>query len=198
MHIGLVGHKGAGKNLAADIIKQQWGTFEQFAFADPLKRIATTIFGITEAEMTDRKLKEETLERYPFQSPRQILQQLGTEAVRAHWPEAWTEAWKRAIDAPTSSPDTVTTDVRFSNEAEAIREKGGFLIRIVRPPTGQEIADPTKYVDKHASETVQDGIVVDKVVVNDGSMILLTGRIITAVAELMEGKGDSGSQVQNG
>lgn len=186
MHIGLVGHKGAGKNLAAEIIRGRWREYAEVAFANPLKSVAKTIFGLTDEEMSCRDLKERPLDRYPFQSPRQILQTLGTEAIRGHWSEAWIEAWKKTVIGFYG--DTITTDVRFSNEAEAVRSIGGHLIRIVRPPSGDEANFTPSITDKHASETVQDGIAVDKVVVNDGSMDLFAARVIVAVTELREGK----------
>lgn len=181
MHIGLVGHKGAGKNLAAEFIVKELPDFWPLAFADPLREACTIIFGLNSKEMHDRDLKEVPLERYPFESPRQILQRVGTECIRSQYPEAWIEAWKHRIKP---FPDTVTTDVRFQNEAAAIVELGGKLIRIERP------ADrlPDNQRDLHPSETVLEGIATDKTIINDGSVNLFRARVLTALWELKEGR----------
>lgn len=178
--IGLVGHKGSGKNLSADFICAAFPQFHQDAFANTLKEVCAAIFGLTEQEMHDPATKEQRLERYPFQSPREIMQKMGTEAVRSNWPEAWIEAISRRIKM---YPNIVITDVRFSNEAEMIRERGGKLVRISRPRV-----TPENEKDLHASETVQDKIEVDKELLNDGSPGLLRARVLAAVWELLEEK----------
>jgi hypothetical protein len=59
-------------------------------------------------------------------------------------------------------PNWVITDVRFPNEAEAIKKRGGKVISVVRPghmDTGN-----------HPSETALDGYNFDYVMYNDGSL----------------------------
>lgn len=177
--IALTGHKGSGKTLAADIITRELPEFYKTAFAEPLKEACSIIFGLSPAEMSDRDLKELPLERYPFQSPREILQKVGTEAIRAHWPTAWVEALLHRI---RPFPDVVIHDLRYANEAAAIREMGGKIIRIERPSLASEPPD------LHPSETVQDSIEADKTVLNDGSQGLFAARVLAAVMELREGK----------
>lgn len=178
-HLGLMGQKGAGKNLAAEFICQEMPAFYQTALADPLREVCSTIFGLTHNEVSDRELKEKPLDRYPYESPRQILQKVGTECIRSHYPEAWIKAWEQRIKP---FPYTVTTDIRFGNEADAMRTLGGKIIRIDRPRPEEARKDT------HPSETVLNTLDADKVVVNDGSPELLRFRILSAVRELMEGK----------
>jgi hypothetical protein len=182
MIIGLTGHKGSGKNLAADAICKSLPSFKQDAFARPLKEACSVIFGLSDVEMNDPEIKEVPLTRYPFESPREIMQKLGTEAVRAHWKDAWVEALIRRV---RGLGDCVVTDCRFPNEVQALQNLGGHIIRIVRPA-----AEPTTDRDRdlHPSETVQDALTVDKTVINDGSADLLAARVLAAVYELMEGK----------
>lgn len=177
LHIGLVGRKGAGKNCAADFVKAEHAAFHITAFADPLRDVCKIIFGLTDNEMSDRALKEAELDRYPFVSPRTIMQKVGTDCIRTHFPDAWMSAWRCRVKP---FPCTITVDVRFPNEAAAIRDLGGKIIRIRRP----EVETP----DAHVSETAMDDIVPDKVVMNDGSPQLLKARILAVVAELQEGK----------
>jgi hypothetical protein len=179
MIIGLTGHKGSGKNLAADAICEALPTFKQDAFAKPLKEICSVLFGLSNKEMNDPDLKETPLEHYPFQSPREIMQKMGTEAVRGVWEDAWVESLKCRV---RGLGDFVITDCRFQNEADAIRSLGGKIIRIVRVRVGDRIQD------LHASETAQDAIKADKTIYNDGSVNLIGARVIAAVIELMEEK----------
>ena len=51
----------------------------------------------------------------------------------------------------------VIDDCRFLNEAKAVSEAGGQIVRIVRPGFGEG--------DGHLSETEMDGIIVDHTIV---------------------------------
>jgi hypothetical protein len=133
MIFGITGLKGAGKDTAgAAIISALGSSAIQVNFADPLKEAAASIFGLTATEMQDRELKEQRLARWPYVSPRHILQRLGTEALRENFPGVWIEAWKRRIAA---SPEChiVTTDYRFGDEADALLDAGAVMLRVVRP-----------------------------------------------------------------
>ena len=182
MIIGFTGHNGSGKNLAADCICETLTGFKQDAFAKPLKEVCSILFGLSDREMNDPEIKETPLERYPFQSPREIMQKLGTEGVRSNWKDAWVEALKSRV---RGLGNFVITDCRFQNEADALRELGGKIIRIVRPDSEPK-NDHER--DLHASETVQNSLYVDKTVINDGSVNLFSARVLAAVLELMEEK----------
>lgn len=65
---------------------------------------------------------------------REFMQELGTEAIRNHLhPNAWVIAMFRDYhENPLFGgwPDWIITDMRMPNEAKAIKERGGLLIRI--------------------------------------------------------------------
>jgi hypothetical protein len=67
----------------------------------------------------------------------------------------------------------VITDVRFPNEADAIKALGGQIWRVKRLGVGA--------VNGHVSETAMDGYPVDQIFVNNGSiddlMALLQARM---------------------
>jgi hypothetical protein len=66
---------------------------------------------------------------------RRTLQRMGTEAGRQiHGEDCWIKLAKKKIDAAPGP--VVITDVRFANEAEAIRSWGGKIIKIERPGVG--------------------------------------------------------------
>ncbi len=184
MIIGFIGKAGAGKDLALHLLREENPNWQKIAFADPLREICSIAFGLTPHEMADRELKEAPLTRWPNESPRHLLQTVGTNLFRHRWENVWIEAWKRRV-AASASPccvpaDVIATDVRFNNEAETIKSIGGHLVRISRPSL---ISD-----DIHPSEIIMESIKADKEVVNDGSVALFKARLLLTVAELEEGR----------
>jgi hypothetical protein len=171
MIIGLTGLKGTGKSLAATGLPG----FHIIAFADPLKAACKDLFGLTDKEMQDRALKEAPLERWPFQSPRVIMQKVGTDAMRANWPLIWVEVLRRKLKE-WPEVNWVITDCRFLNEAQMIKGLGGYIIRIERPDIPAD--------DPHPSETEMALIKADKTVINDGSISTLHTRLAAAVMDL--------------
>lgn len=158
--IAFTGPKGVGKDTAATLFYQHG--YKKVSFADPLRYAAQVIFGLTAEEMNDRKLKEEPLRRYPYQSPRQILQTLGTDCVRAHYPEAWVEAAKRRIgNLFVAGHGVIITDLRFENEAQLVRKIGGLIVSIQREGYGtgddhvSEAGIPSQYIDIYLRNTAQ-------------------------------------------
>ena len=101
-------------------------------------------------------------------TPRKLLQLLGTEAGRhiIH-PNIWVNALFADYE-----PDSnwIITDVRFPNEAKAIKEKGGIMIRVNRP---QFMANGRVIVkDEHESETALDDYDgFDYVIENDSDSV---------------------------
>jgi hypothetical protein len=104
---------------------------------------------------------------------RQFLQNLGTEAMRdgLHtnvWVNALFADYKRALDLVKSEdtkynlkveevgeyPNWILTDMRFPNEMEAVVEKGGITIRVVRN-------NNTKYSDEKVKAILKDMGYVD-------------------------------------
>lgn len=62
-------------------------------------------------------------------------------------------------------PTWIITDVRFPNEAQAIKDKGGIVIRVKRTELPQVITSP-----KHPSETALDNYDFDYKIFNTGTM----------------------------
>lgn len=82
---------------------------------------------------------------------RKLMQDVG-QAERAKDPDVWVKLWEASVDA---YPDctVITDDVRFPNEAEAIRRRFGMIIRVER-------ADLIS-TDTNVSETEMDKITPD-------------------------------------
>ena len=128
MIIGVCGAAGAGKGSVAKILESRG--FATLSFADPLYAAVSAITGLSVAELQDRRLKEEPI-GWIGSSPRRLLQTLGTDWGRnmIH-DEIWVMAtMQRVLDGG----DYCIPDVRFVNEAAAIKARGGVVWRVDRP-----------------------------------------------------------------
>jgi hypothetical protein len=110
---------------------------------------------------------------------RQVLQWVGTEAMRncLHtnvWVNALFSEYKMGENG--EYPNWIITDVRFPNEAEAIRDRGGVVIRVNRPSIISQ--------SNHPSEISLDHYDFDYVIENDGGLHQLTTRTLNALSEL--------------
>jgi len=133
--IGLVGLAGAGKDSLADYMIENFGV-TKLGFSYALKELACEHFGYDFDRLSDLDYKEE-------QDPnladgwtrRRVLQHIGTEGFRAVDPDHWVKiAMKTASTMlAAGAPAVVFADVRFMNEAAAIRAlPQGYLWRVVR------------------------------------------------------------------
>ncbi len=80
---------------------------------------------------------------------RDFLQLLGTDAIRngLHsnaWVNALMADYKPAKMDQYHPSNWIVTDVRFPNEAEAIKDRGGVIIRIDRPGVEPVNAHPSE------------------------------------------------------
>jgi len=159
MLIGIKGPKGHGKSAAASALVEDG--FICRPFAKPLKQVVKIVYGLTDEEMEDTALKETPLSRYPFLTPRHILQYVGTEMFRNFIGDTWVRAFEReAAKELDEGYSIVVPDLRFPNEAEAIRSLGGMIIEVYDP------RKPTP-LDQHPSETLSKSIEADVLIRND-------------------------------
>jgi len=131
-------------------------------------------------------------------SVREFLQKLGTEAMRDG---LHTNVWVNALFADYNTtgynykgcenkviqgeweyPNWIITDMRFPNEMDAVKERGGITIRVVRPHgytnphTGEYKEMPLSY---HPSETALDDSEFDYEIINDGEIVDLIEKVKT-------------------
>lgn len=157
MIIAFTGKKQSGKSTACAYIKDAVrANFKDALIAeikDNFPRLLDEISTIMEQHYWDGK--RWTMDRLFSEKPplmRALLQNYGTEVRRKDHPEYWVNKWKDAVGESTAV-DIVCDDVRFLNEAEAVRSVGGIVVRIVREDL------PTN--DTHSSETEMDLIKAD-------------------------------------
>lgn len=162
--IGLTGHARTGKTTAAEHLV---GTYllEHYAFADPLRDGLMAIFNLDPSDFEGDR-KEQPL-AWLGRSPRQLMQSMGTEWARntVH-PDVWVKLAEQNLDYMTKALGAVlgfvVSDVRFENEAELIRRRGGTIVHISR--------DDAQAVNPHVSEAGVTGNKDDLLMFNNGTV----------------------------
>jgi hypothetical protein len=127
--------------------------------------------------------------RAPLGKYTKLLQWWGTEYRRDNFGQNyWVEQWKAAVNPKADI--VFTTDMRFRNEAAAVKELGGFTVQVNRLNV-----DGTPFVDtsrdpNHPSETQLDGHNYDfKITIKTGDLVLLEDWAVTLVHYLRALKG---------
>lgn len=159
---------GSGKTTIADELADRYG-FKIVRFAGVLKAMIRTLFeetGLPPATalqlVYDAEMKETPLPLLGGQTPRHAMQTLGSEWGRdlIH-PELWVNATMGMVRTlREQGHPVVLDDLRFPNEARAVEDVGGCVIRIIRPDA--------RITQAHASEGGLDSWNVFATVMNDG------------------------------
>lgn len=165
--IGLCGKAQCGKDTVANIYGEN-ADYVRVALADPLKRAAQILFGLSNTWMEDGRKEQ----RHPYWglSPRRMFQLLGTDAMRDTFgQDFWLRRAELTIDDLLTEGinNIVITDIRFDNEAHFVKSRGGKIIRIVR---SQHELDLVGDASTHASEAGISDHLVDWTLRNDRSL----------------------------
>jgi hypothetical protein len=199
--IGLIGYKRSGKNTVADTLVECFG-YRAIAFADPLREMALAIDPLVGSFPLPGQLMppadgwrlSEVLDAIGYEKAKEIpevrrfYQRLGTNGVRALDPGFWLRLGEQRIDNLRSierSPVAVT-DARFPNEANAIRNRGGWIVRVVRPGFEPEEG-------AHESETALDGYGEDFVVDNSRDLNFVAEQTLT-IARMVRSLTNAGAR----
>lgn len=169
--IAFTGLRGHGKTTAAEALTETYG-YAHVNFADPVRDVCHRVYGVTYIEMLDPVLKETPLDRYPYKSPRELMQRIGTEMFRSYLDDTWVKAFERTVAdlLAGGAPGVVCSDCRFLNEAAALRRMGALLIRVTDPRKLNNRGDDNLIRDlygEHASEREIDLLPVDLTIVNE-------------------------------
>lgn len=147
MIIGLGFKARAGKDTVASHLVNNYA-FVQESFAYPLKEyVGRQICGFNDKQLYGAW--KETLDPEWGMTPRQMLQLIGTDALRkvVH-DDFWVIPMKRKLkEHIRNERHVVISDVRFLNEISMIRSMGGKIVKIER-----EYPDKIAGFEKHSSE----------------------------------------------
>lgn len=157
-------------------------TWNRESFAKRLRRCLYTITGDDRIFALDDETKNSlsTIKDAEgnYYTIRQLLQKFGTEVGRNISPNLWVDVLMNDYIKAKSDgyeEDWIVTDVRFENEANAIRENGGILIRLNRN---------TGFNDQHSSETALDDYKnFDLIIDNDGTLDELIDKVYNFMKE---------------
>ena len=180
--VGFTGKPRAGKDTAASRLVEYHG-FKTIAFADPIRaavlRLDPYVQGCTRLSyVIDRYGWDYAKDHWP--EVRRLLQIFGTEIGRDLFGQNfWIERLMESIDSTPSSNRIAITDVRFEDEAKALRKRGAFIVRINRTS-----ACSNDVVLSHRSETESAGISPNYVVPNHKSIEELYFRLDRLVPRL--------------
>ena len=179
----------------------------KLAFADGIREIGE-IFGFTKEQLTNQDLKETFVHPVWNITPRVFMQRVGSEMFRNHLDkDCWVKLLMQKIDRIVSwnhvpesefqlgladckddEPRTyvrhciLVTDVRFPNEAQAIKDAGGFIVRVTRPGN----AEGQEEWKKHESEAFIDTMDVDLEIINTKTLEEFKESAPKAVAEMIK------------
>jgi hypothetical protein len=181
--IGIAGYARAGKDTAAQYLAMRY-SYKRAAFAD---QIRNALFALNPEIMVSHPQTGEKA-RMPLQtavfsfgweqlkslSPdvRPLLQRFGTEVGRELW---GVDFWvNRLFLENIGERKIVISDVRYWNEAQAIRRKGGEVWVIKRPDGAP--------ANGHPSENDLENYEFDRIFMNDSNEDALFDRIDMALA----------------
>ena len=198
MILGISGRIGSGKDTVGNIIQMLALTndptvnWEIKKYAGKLKEIACMLTGCTLEQLEDQDFKKLQIGPDWGMTYRELLQKLGTEAMRngLHenvWVNAlfadynatgynYTGCKNKVIQGEWEYPNWIITDMRFPNEFDAVKVRGGITIRVNRTNRWNKPQDI-----EHASETALDNHNFDYVIDNNGSI----SDLITKVREIL-------------
>lgn len=163
-NIAIVGKMHAGKTTLATALVNHHG-YTRVAMAGPLKALAHIAYGeiAKDAEYATVNKDSGLVE---FKSGRQIYQEIG-QSLKSVDRDIWLKCFISDTDHMDKAP-YVVDDVRFIFEAEYLRSKGWFIVKVATPEyvrihraesmTGRR---PTLQELNHESEREVDDIVVD-------------------------------------
>ena len=165
MIIALSGYARSGKDTVAEYLVETQG-FRKIAFADALRECVEALNPIVADEGVRYK---DALEYWGYDEAkkvlpefRAVLQRMGTEVGRNILGEnIWVELTMEKIANEIES-DWVITDCRFPNEAYAVLDADGDVIRVDRPDVGA--------ANDHISEHALDDFGFDDIILNDGTL----------------------------
>lgn len=196
------------------IFNEEQSGYKIKKFAYGVKYIASFLTGIAIEKFEDQEFKKQYMGDEWGMTYREFLQKLGTEAMRD---KLHTNVWVNALFADYRSngisekylasrgqlvlennyPNWIITDMRFSNELEAVKNRGGITIRVNRVTFREQTTEFGKLstivqpevdkllgIEEHSSETALDDATFDYVIDNNGTIEELVEKVRQILIEI--------------
>lgn len=175
--IGVAGPARSGKNEVSRYL-EKYHAFHEDSFAAPIRSACMSVLGIKTLEELDA-IKQIPQPLLGGKTPREFMQYMGTEFGRQMiHDQIWVES---CLGRCENYERVVISDVRFENEVQAVKDRGGFIIRVDRPSVRIEQSS-------HASETGFSESYVDYNILNDETLDDLYGKIEKIMKDIFKRK----------
>jgi hypothetical protein len=196
MIIAISGKIGSGKSTVGEIFEKQGFVLD--SFAKSVKDICSILFGYDREKIegstpADRLWREKVDKNHTNLmgkdfTPRDAMVLVGTEFGRNMIHQnIWIETLFNRYDKNT---DILITDLRFPNEYEEIKKRGGIVIRINRPNLTKltKLTNLTNLTNlnnlNHISECALDNHNFDYVINNDTTLYDLQNNVLNIINEI--------------
>lgn len=167
--LGLAGYARSGKDTVAQELLDHG--YMPMSFASPIKKAMITLNPLVDGDKTYKDIVDDMgIEAAKSEYPeiRRLLQVFGTEVGRSMFGEDfWVE---QALKAMPDGFKVVFTDVRYPNEANAIKDFGGEVWWVSREGIGP--------LNDHPSENSLDGYPFEFEVKNNGTIEELKSQVL--------------------
>lgn len=173
--VGIHGAARSGKGETAKYLKK-FHAFKEDSFADPIRRFFIDLLALKGMDELDEiKSAEEPLDILGGKTLRYAMQTMGTDWARNTLSDSlWIDT---CLGRVKKYERAVISDVRFDNEAQAVKDAGGFIIMTRRPNV--EIKGSS-----HPSEAGIDLSFIDYYVDNDACLEHLTRQVEIIMKDL--------------
>jgi cytidylate kinase len=148
--IGISGKIGAGKSTLADYIIAAKPEYVRHSFAENVREVFHILTGIPITETRTAEAKNTIVSTFDL-TIGEMLQKIGTCLREDLHRDTWIIS---AFASYTPGDLWIFDDIRFPNEADAIKAHGGIVIRLNGDPGGTRAS--TKRDLTHISETALD------------------------------------------
>jgi hypothetical protein len=177
--IGIVGNIGAGKDEICNYLRDAH-SFIKVGFSDPIYELLWEMNPTIDLAVGTAKYEDLVVDhgidkvKRNFPEIRRWLQLIGTEYGRNVFGQ---DCWIRALDARIKdSPLVAVRDVRFENEIDYIRSRGGFVVWV------QSNRAPERDTS-HTSEKLVFADHADYTVQNNGTLVELYRQLDVILAD---------------
>lgn len=200
MIIGLIGKAGSGKDTVFEIIHDLWQShhiksegkklgmeyhqeFQNIKFAAKVKEICALLINQKIELFYDRSGYNTIIPGLDI-SRRELMQRVGDGLRQTVDNSVWVKA---TLNNFRPNENIIITDVRYPNELDVIKERGGILIRVIRPEHQESTLIGEQA--KHSSETALDNMSLTEfiTVINDGTLDDLRVKIKYIMDDLWAG-----------